>query len=387
MPRRTKSAENIWKLPSGRYLVRWRNPAGRECSMTFPSFEQARSHRDEVSHSKRKGGYIDPDRGKTPLGGYWEKFVGRAHDLTPATRHLYVSAAERCILPHFGDWPLASISREDVGDWITSLQDRGIRPSGIEVAYRVLRRVLSDAVENGRLAVNPATGITLPKLAERERRFLSAEEVARIATAVDERYRALVLLLGLSGLRIGEALALRVGDIDFLRRTIKVTKAVTEVSGTLHTGKPKTKRSRAVPIPPIVADEIAAHLDRTGNRDLVFTSPHGLPIRRTTFRRLVWAPALNRAGIAPPLPRVHDLRHAAVALAIEMGAHPKQIQEMVGHANITMTLDQYGHLFPSAAEQLAGRMDATFRAAADRLRTETGKPVVALSTVGEGKAI
>ena len=66
-------------------------------------------------------------------------------------------------------------------------------------------------------------------------------------------------------------------------------------------------------------------------------------------------PAAKRAGLAGVTP--HDLRHTCVALLVQLGAHPKAIQEWLGHSSITMTLDQYGHLFPSIEEALAGRLD------------------------------
>jgi integrase len=78
-------------------------------------------------------------------------------------------------------------------------------------------------------------------------------------------------------------------------------------------------------------------------------------------------PGLESARIAEPLPRVHDLRHSAVALAIASGAHPKEIQARVGHSSITVTLDRYGHLFPSLDERLAERLDAVAGAAAERI--------------------
>jgi integrase len=80
-------------------------------------------------------------------------------------------------------------------------------------------------------------------------------------------------------------------------------------------------------------------------------------VRRSLFRTRVWGPAIKRAQIAEPLPRVHDLRHSAAAIAISASAHPKLIQAMLGHASIVMTLDRYGHLFSSVGEDLARRVD------------------------------
>lgn len=88
-------------------------------------------------------------------------------------------------------------------------------------------------------------------------------------------------------------------------------------------------------------------------------------IHRTTFRRRVFVPALKRAGISGRV-RVHDLRHTAAALAIDAGVHPKQIQAMLGHANIEITMDTYGHLFESSAANAADALDEGYRASEGR---------------------
>jgi integrase len=116
-----------------------------------------------------------------------------------------------------------------------------------------------------------------------------------------------------------------------------------------------------VALPARVAEAIEDHLARPGTTDRLFTSPTGGPLRPSMFRQRVWGPAVRRSGLAPL--RVHDLRHTAVALAVQAGAHPKAIQEMLGHGSITVTLDRYGHLFPSLSEDVADRVDEVARAA------------------------
>lgn len=209
------------------------------------------------------------------------------------------------------------------------------------------------------IARNPARGVKVPRSEAKEARYLSASEVEAIAEATDERYRALVLLLGFGGLRIGEAVALRVGNLDLLRRRVNVLEAASEVRGAIYVGPPKTKQSvRAVALPAFIVDALAAHLAAFPPSDsgLVFTSPEGQMLRRTNFRRRVWIPALLAAGVEEPLPHVHHLRHSAAALMIAAGGHPKQIQAQLGHASVGVTLDRYGHLFEGLADDLAERV-------------------------------
>jgi integrase len=97
----------------------------------------------------------------------------------------------------------------------------------------------------------------------------------------------------------------------------------------------------------------------------LFTNEDGGQIKRTEFRRRVWLPAMKRSGINKPV-RVHDLRRTAVALMIDEGAHPKDIQEICGHSSITVTMDQYGALFPARGRSIAARLDVGIRAAVTR---------------------
>ncbi|HXF72084.1 MAG TPA: site-specific integrase, partial [Actinomycetota bacterium] len=198
-------------------------------------------------------------------------------------------------------------------------------------------------------------------------RPLSAREVAALAEAVPGRDRALIFVLGYAGLRIGEAAALRVGDVDLLRRRLHVRASASEVRGRWILGSTKTDRERSVALPAFLAEELARHLEAHSSPSapeaFVFTGPGGSPLRPNNWRRRVFLPAQRAAGITP-LRRIHDLRHTAAALAIEAGAHPKMVQEMLGHSSITVTLDVYGHLFPSLHDALAASLEETFRRAA-----------------------
>ena len=164
-------------------------------------------------------------------------------------------------------------------------------------------------------------------------------------------------------------------DLDLLRRRLQITKAASEVSGQIEVGPTKTGKSRSVHLPKVVADSLASHLAQHPSKEgLLFAAAEGGVIRRTNFRRRVWKPALRASGIAFPMPRVHDLRHTAASLAIQAGAHPKAIQEMLGHSSITITLDRYGHMFPSVAESLADALDRRFRDAEAELAAPSLPP-------------
>jgi integrase len=211
--------------------------------------------------------------------------------------------------------------------------------------------------------------------------FLSAEEVERLASAIRDPYATLVYLLAYGGLRWGEAAALRRRRCQLARSRIEVAESLAEVRGTLHFGPTKTHRRRLVTIPGFLRDSMAEHLDQhvPDTPDaLVFTSPEGLPLRNSNFRRRIWHPAVERADLPKGL-RIHDLRHTCVSLLIAQGAHPKAAQIHLGHSSITVTMDRYGHLFPSELETLAAALDdMRARALADHTRTKGGSEVLEL---------
>jgi integrase len=175
----------------------------------------------------------------------------------------------------------------------------------------------------------------------------------------------LVRFLVWTGLRIGEAAALRVGRLDLLGRRVGVVEAATEVNGRLAWGPTKTGERRTVPLPRFLAGQLGTYLaDRPhGPEDLVFTMPGGGPLRASKWGERYFCPAVAAAGLGEGL-RVHDLRHTAASLAIRENARVKIVQAMLGHRSATQTLDRYGHLYPSDLDTLAERLDAAHAAAA-----------------------
>jgi integrase len=173
----------------------------------------------------------------------------------------------------------------------------------------------------------------------------------------------LVYLLAYGGLRWGEAVALRRGRCNLLRRQIQVKESLSDVGRQLHFGPTKTYEHRTVPLPAFLVERLARHLERVPNdpEALVFTTQRGRPLRNPNWRIKVWLPALEAAGLEHR--RIHDLRHTCASLLVEQGHSPKSIQEHLGHSSITVTLDIYGHLYPEERERIAAGLEATYQKA------------------------
>ena len=156
----------------------------------------------------------------------------------------------------------------------------------------------------------------------------------------------------------GEATAQRVCDIDLARRRIDVRRAFSDVGGQVVLGTPKSHQSRTVPVPRFLAREVQAAVTGKNADDLVFTMPSGSILRLSN-----WAARHLHPEPAPPPGsalrfRIHDLRHTAASLMIQAGYPPKMLQEIMGHASITTTLDLYGHLYRGDMDRYADRLDS-----------------------------
>lgn len=176
-------------------------------------------------------------------------------------------------------------------------------------------------------------------------------------TRANDNYRLVVLFLAYTGVRFGEMAALKVGRLDLDRSRARIAESVTPVQGQgMVWGTPKSHQRREVPMPRFLANELRTHIDGRDPGDLVFGGLRtDAPLRVSTFRGTfkAAAEAIGVPGLHP-----HDLRHTAASLAIASGADVKVVQQMLGHASATMTLDTYGHLFGDRLDEVAEAMEA-----------------------------
>jgi integrase len=278
------------------------------------------------------------------------------------------------ILPTWRTVPLAKITFEDLAQWVTGLSLGGLGPSGTRQSVFVMSAALDHAVRSGRIRSNPARGLGLPRIQRRDYVILTHAQLHDLATKAGPS-RLLILLLGYTGLRWGEATALRVGDINLDRRRIDVSRAFSDVGGRIVLGTPKSHQSRTVPVPGFLAREIAAAVEGKSADDLVFTVTNGSVLRLSNWRQAVFLPARIHARVSARF-RIHDLRHTAASLMVQAGYPPKMLQEIMGHASITTTLDLYGHLYPGDIDRYADRLGSAAE--------EAGKAKIRPDDTGEG---
>lgn len=222
--------------------------------------------------------------------------------------------------------------------------------------FTVLDQLLDAAVDRGLVATSPASGSRLPRPIGHEARFLTPPELERLATVIDGRYRAMVLVMAWATLRIGEAAGLRRIDISLIDSTITVANNVVQVRGRPVEGPPKTKAGRrTMTLPASVMKDLAAHLERQPGSTYVFGPSGERPLFASDFRSHTWRRALADAGLAPLRP--HDLKHSGVALLAAAGVDPSEIARRAGHTSVAFTYDRYGHLLPEIDKQAATKLE------------------------------
>lgn len=337
------------------WRARYYGPDGRQRSKSFKRKSDAERWLTQQQNEIIKGDWIDPARSRIDFGEFAFSVLATRTNLKPKTRHQQESVLRLHILPTWESVPLGKVTFEGLTVWIARLTDEGVGWSSIRQAARLMSAILEHAVRTGRIHSNPAHGLSLPRPRKRDHVFLTHDQLARLGASAGTG-RLLVLVLGYTGLRWGEATALRVCDVDLNRRRIDVRRAYSDVGGTLVLGTPKSHHARVAPLPRFLAAELAGHVQGKKPDALVFTTKSGAPLRASNWRRSVFLPARSRARINDRF-RIHDLRHTAAALMVQAGYPPKMLQEILGHASITTTLDLYGHLYPGDMDKYADRLD------------------------------
>jgi integrase len=328
-----------------------------------------------------QGTYVDPRKSERPFVEVVDEWQsGWAGRLSPTTQRRYRSILDNYLLPEFGKVAVGRIDHGVVQRYIDRLaaatdEDGKLRmaPGTVRNVYAVLRTALSRAVRLGWIKVNPCTDVDLPRARREEMLFLTADEVRAVAEAIDPQYRVLIYTAAYTGLRAGELAGLQRQDVDLLRGVVHVQRALKDVNGRLELGPTKTHADRTVSLPTFLRKMLRDHLAQPtsdgGPEAYVFTMKGGGPLRHGLvysryFRRAVAGYELRGKRIPGALPpakhglRFHDLRHTCASLSIAAGAHPTLIKVRLGHSSIQITIDRYGHLFPSVEAALADALDA-----------------------------
>jgi integrase len=369
--RRGNGEDSITRRKDGLYMARYwvETPKGSKRKTIYGK------KRDEVADklaralAERADGIVYDDENLT-VGEYlnsWLKGSVRG-SVRQSTFDRYEIAVRVHIKPALGRVKLKKLSPAHVAGFYQDRLAAGSAPASVNKLHVTLRKALDQAVKWHMVPRNVAEAVKAPRPAPPEMRTLSAEETRKlIEVARGDKLGALYMLAVHTGMRQGELLALKWQDVDLENAKLSVRRTLTMSNGRILLCELKTKKSRrTIRLTDAAIQALHEHLarqlegmERLGDayRDegLIFASQVGTPINPTNLRRRSFAALLRRANL--PKIRFHDLRHTCATLLLSRNVHPKYVQELLGHANIAITLDTYSHVIPGMGDHAMRAME------------------------------
>jgi integrase len=292
----------------------------------------------------------------------------------PSTLVSYASLVRLHIVPELGKVRLARLTPSQVQALLNRKLASGLSPRRVEYIRSVLRQALGHALRWSLVSRNVAALTDHPRPIRREIRPLDAKQAQRFLEAVrGDRLEALYSVALALGVRQGEALGLRWEDVDLDRGFVHIRRSLVRINRVFVLAEPKTARSvrRLGPLPANLVETLRAHgLRQTEERraapvsrewGLVFTTKSGNPLHSSSVTQ-AFQRHLEVAGL--PHQRFHDLRHACASLLMAQGVNPRVVMEILGHSQITLTLDTYSHVAQSIQGDALAELSASLSAAA-----------------------
>lgn len=373
----------------GSWQARYRDQAGKQRQRCFSikdgGKKAAEAFLDEVRTKVRKRTYGDPKRGEITLAQWWDLWWAAQPKRAVTTVNRKLSNWTAHIEPKWGAWRLCDLEYIELQAWITK-DVKGYHTR--KKVHEVLSSMLRAAVKDGqRIPFNPAADLDVgeaPAKHPDDTRPPTREQCALVVEQLPRYYRPLVVFLEHTGLRWGEATALRWENVDLEAQHLMVKEVLSEDHGRLFR-KPAPKSVagfRTVPLTPQAAAAVRTMVDRwrpTGKvtpigedpydlvpEELVFRGPQGGALTRHNFRR-VWVPAIQAAGIARQVknaetgrmewwPRVHDWRHVFATWLKDLGIDEKDTQTVMGHERGSKVTWIYQHSPADVAAKVRAAM-------------------------------
>ncbi len=315
----------------------------------------------------RDGGLIF-DAGKTTTGEYLTAWLSDSVRDTVRTRtyERYEQIVRVHISPVLGRVKLKSLTPAHVRGLYRSKLDSGLAPRTVQYIHRTISKALKQATDDGLIPRNAAASVKPPQARKEEIQPLSRDQVRTfLETVSGDRLEALYVVAISAGLRQGEILGLKWEDLDLDAGTLQVRRTLSETRDGRVFEPPKSGKGRSVRLTQRAISALRAHRKaqleeklQLGSlwteNGLVFASEAGTPIGGRNLIRH-FKIRLGRAGL--PDIRFHDLRHTCATLLLRQGVHAKFVQELLGHGDVSLTLNVYSHVLPDMGDAAAGAMD------------------------------
>lgn len=334
----------------------------RRRKFIYADSKQDAQHRLLKYLGKHGGASASTDR--SPFAEFVGRFLEDTRaNLSPNTARSYEQILRLHVLPRLGSFRLAQIEATRIRRLYSDLRRDGVSASLTARVHVVLGRVFNVAKRQGAIAVSPLETVDAPRYKRPPVSAMTLEQVeAFLQASQAHRLEALFVLAVTTGMRQGELFALRWDAIDLRSRTLSVTHSVEEIAGDLRLTEPKTATGRRrIELSHMAVDalnrrrQIATREEHSS--PYVFPSPSGALLRKSNFLRRVYFPIRAQAGIPNSVP-FHALRHTAASMLLLQGVSPRVVQELLGHADVRLTLATYSHVLPTLQRQAADSLDA-----------------------------
>ena len=344
----------------------------------FARLAEAQEYAAAMEDDIRRGRYRDPRQELRVLDDVAGEWLASKVDLKPGTAGRYARELRLYILPKWGGMTLRELRPDMLQEWVGQLMDGGYPaalPDGRDskplsarsirnIMKVVLKGIFDYAVSNGWIGENPVDRVTVPKIvSDDDMVFLSVREVELLADEAEKIGKPVDGLLvrwqAYTGCRIGESLALKVGDVDVDRRRARIGRTWTDDGhGGSMLGTPKNGKARNIAIPRFLMPQIKAQMDGMGDDDWLFRATRGGNVWTNTWRTRIWNKAVKAAGMEDAGVTIHSLRHTYASFAIAQGADVKTLQMQLGHSSPSITLNTYTALWPERLDDVADDIGA-----------------------------
>lgn len=355
-----------------RWQARYDDPNGKEITSLWTTKVEAEREINKQEGAKQAGSWLDPKAGKVTVERFALDTWLPAQSIIGRSETEYLGALRRYCFPEWGHREIRSIKPSEAGAWqkllVSKYKLTGGYPNRVA---RYIRGVFRLAVIDRVIPVSPFERIPAPPMDESACQPPDIAEVRQlIAAAYSDRWRTMLEVTALTGLRSGELRGLRLARVDFLRRTMLVDQQlVYEKKKGMYFDELKTGAGlRTLPLNRRVVDVLAAYVERNPvpqsgpGAGLIFTMPAAGLIGESTLDYAIKA-TCRRAKVEPR--HWHELRHHYASVLISGGENPKVVQKRLGHKDVMTTLRTYSHLFAEAEERTRDVLDAAWADPAD----------------------
>jgi integrase len=333
------------------------------------SRRQAQNELTRLLAQAAEGGHVEPS--KLTVGEHLRARFEHwkiTKVISKLTAQRYRELIENDIVPYLGARPLQRLNTRDVEAWHTALMARGLGARTIGHAHRVLSKAISEAMKHGLVMRNVCTLERAPKVAAEEIKILTPSQVNELPALLHgDPLEAPALVALHTGMRRGELLALKWGNVDLEDEIIRVRESLEQTRGGLRFKEPKSRAGvRDITLPAIVVDVLQAHRKRElerrllfgqgrpSDKDLIFPTWDGSPWAPNVFG-VAWSRLSRKLGLGVSF---HALRHTHASYLIDLGIDVVTISKRLGHSSPAITLNIYAHLFRKDDGKAAAAINA-----------------------------